>query len=64
MVVVAMIMLVLEVLAIHSTRYGFYRISPLDFQKISAFLDSDFWQFQVCIFFSRLTSPGSQPGRK
>ena len=34
MVLVAMIMVVLEVLVIHSTRYGFYRISALGFWSI------------------------------
>ena len=63
--VVAMIMVVLEVLVIHSTRYGFYRISALGikrisalgFKRISAPSFSYSWQFQLWIYLQQVDQP-------
>lgn len=63
--VVAMIMVVLEVLVIHSTRYGFYRISALGikrisalgFKRISAPSFSYSWQFQLWICLQQVDQP-------
>jgi len=63
MVLVAMIMMVLEVLVIHSTGYGFYRIFALGFWSIFLSLQI-LGGFKFGYFFNRLTSPGSQPERK
>ena len=47
-----MIMVVLEVLVIHSTRYGFFRISALGFKRIS---------FPSFSFFQNSLSPCPSP---